>query len=62
MTPTGRPALRRIAGGGRFEAIHANYWLSGLSGHTIKHELDLRSCHFHTLDRVKAERAPKRWF
>jgi len=29
--------------GGRFEAIHANYWLSGLSGHTIKHELDLRS-------------------
>lgn len=43
-----------------FEAIHANYWLSGLAGHTIKHELDLPLvCTFHTLDRVKAEAGPE---
>ena len=46
--------------GGRFEAIHANYWLSGLSGHTIKHELDLPLvATFHTLARVKAEAGPE---
>jgi D-inositol-3-phosphate glycosyltransferase len=46
--------------GGPFEAIHANYWLSGLAGHTIKHELDLPlMCTFHTLDRVKAEAGPE---
>jgi D-inositol-3-phosphate glycosyltransferase len=45
---------------GDFEAIHANYWLSGLAGHTIKHELDLPLlCRFHTLDRVKAEAGPE---
>ncbi|MGP8059297.1 MAG: glycosyltransferase [Acidimicrobiales bacterium] len=43
-----------------FEAIHANYWLSGLAGHAIKHELDLPLvCTFHTLDRVKAEAGPE---
>jgi len=46
--------------GGPFEAVHANYWLSGLAGHTIKHELDLPlMCTFHTLDRVKAEAGPE---
>jgi D-inositol-3-phosphate glycosyltransferase len=46
--------------GGAFEAIHANYWLSGLAGHVIKHELDLPLvCTFHTLDRVKAEAGPE---
>jgi D-inositol-3-phosphate glycosyltransferase len=45
---------------GPFEAIHANYWLSGLAGHVIKHELDLPLvCTFHTLDRVKAEAGPE---
>jgi D-inositol-3-phosphate glycosyltransferase len=45
--------------GERFEAIHANYWLSGLAGHAIKHRLDLPLiCTFHTLDRVKAEAGP----
>jgi D-inositol-3-phosphate glycosyltransferase len=45
---------------GPFETIHANYWLSGLAGHTIKHELDLPLvCTFHTLDRVKAEAGPE---
>ena len=38
------------------EAIHANYWLSGAAGHTLKHELGLPLVStFHTLDRVKAE-------
>ena len=38
------------------DALHANYWLSGVAGHTIKHELDLPLLStFHTLDRVKAE-------
>ena len=38
------------------DAIHANYWLSGVAGHHIKHELDLPLVStFHTLDRVKAE-------
>jgi len=38
------------------EVLHANYWLSGLAGHRIKHELDLPLVTtFHTLARVKAE-------
>ena len=46
--------------GGPYEAVHANYWLSGLAGHIIKHELDLPlMCTFHTLDRVKAEAGPE---
>jgi D-inositol-3-phosphate glycosyltransferase len=46
--------------GGPFEAIHANYWLSGLAGHTLKHELDLPLVStFHTLDRIKAEAGPE---
>ncbi|MGH9089719.1 MAG: glycosyltransferase [Acidimicrobiales bacterium] len=44
----------------RFEAVHANYWLSGIAGHAIKHELDLPLVStFHTLDRVKAELVPE---
>jgi D-inositol-3-phosphate glycosyltransferase len=46
--------------GGAFTSVHANYWLSGLSGHVIKHELNLPLvCTFHTLDRVKAESMPE---
>lgn len=38
------------------DAIHANYWLSGVAGHRLKHELDLPLVStFHTLARVKAE-------
>lgn len=45
---------------GPYEAVHANYWLSGLAGHAIKHELDLPLVStFHTLDRVKAEAVPE---
>jgi D-inositol-3-phosphate glycosyltransferase len=40
---------------GDAQAIHANYWLSGVSGHRLKHELDLPLVStFHTLARVKA--------
>ena len=36
--------------------LHANYWLSGVAGHRLKHELDLPLVStFHTLARVKAE-------
>jgi D-inositol-3-phosphate glycosyltransferase len=59
MTAPGGGALPEDQGG-PFEAVHANYWLSGLAGHVIKHELDLPLvCTFHTLDRVKAEAVPE---
>ena len=36
------------------DAVHANYWLSGVAGHTIKHALDLPLVStFHTLGAVK---------
>jgi D-inositol-3-phosphate glycosyltransferase len=39
----------------RFDAVHANYWLSGVAGHAIKHELDLPLLvTFHTAERIKA--------
>jgi D-inositol-3-phosphate glycosyltransferase len=38
------------------DLIHANYWLSGVAGHRLKHRLDLPLVStFHTLARVKAE-------
>lgn len=38
------------------EVLHANYWLSGLVAHRLKHELDLPFVStFHTLAKVKAE-------
>lgn len=43
-----------------FDAIHANYWLSGVVGHTLKHRWSLPLVStFHTLDRVKAEASPE---
>lgn len=53
-------ALDRLEGEGRrVDAVHANYWLSGVAGHRLKHErgIPLVST-FHTLDRVKAEPNP----
>lgn len=42
------------------EVLHANYWLSGVAGHALKHDLDLPlAVTFHTLDRVKAEADPQ---
>ena len=38
------------------DAVHANYWLSGVAGHAVKHELGLPLLStFHTLARVKAD-------
>jgi len=40
---------------GGVDVIHANYWLSGVAGHRLKHALDLPLVTtFHTLARVKA--------
>lgn len=45
---------------GGFDALHANYWLSGLAGHRLKHELELPLVStFHTLARVKAQASPE---
>lgn len=53
--------LRAMSAAGiETDAIHANYWLSGVAGHALKHELDLPLIStFHTLDRVKAEASPE---
>ncbi len=47
---------QHLEDGSGVDALHANYWLSGLAGHRLKHEkgLPLVST-FHTLARVKAE-------
>ena len=48
--------MARMAVGRQPDAIHANYWLSGVVGHALKHELDLPLVStFHTLARVKGE-------
>ncbi|MGI9644320.1 MAG: glycosyltransferase [Ilumatobacteraceae bacterium] len=45
-----------FAAHGRPDVIHGNYWLSGLVGHELKHDLDVPFVStFHTLARVKAE-------
>ena len=50
--------LDRIDESGPPDVIHANYWLSGVSGHLLKHRLELPLVStFHTLARVKAEEA-----
>ncbi len=42
--------------GDSYDALHANYWLSGAVAHRLKHVLDRPLvATFHTLDRVKAE-------
>ncbi len=47
--------LRHINAHGGTDIIHANYWLSGLSGHSLKHELNVPLVStFHTFARVKA--------
>jgi len=38
------------------ELVHANYWLSGMAGHALKHAMGLPLVTtFHTLERVKAQ-------
>lgn len=47
--------LDHIVADGGTDIIHANYWLSGLSGHSLKHELDVPLVStFHTFARVKS--------
>ena len=42
--------------GHAYDGLLANYWLSGVAGHRLKHELELPlTTVFHTLARVKAE-------
>lgn len=48
--------LEDLARNGGADVVHANYWLSGVVAHRIKHELDIPFVStFHTLARVKAE-------
>jgi D-inositol-3-phosphate glycosyltransferase len=45
-----------IAATGGVDVVHGNYWLSGVAGHRLKHQLDVPLVStFHTLARVKAE-------
>jgi D-inositol-3-phosphate glycosyltransferase len=47
---------RHIAASGGVDVLHANYWLSGIAGHRLKHRLNLPLVTtFHTLARVKAQ-------
>ncbi len=56
VDPMVRATLDLVDGGVRYDAIHANYWVSGAVGHRLKHELDLPLvATFHTLARVKAD-------
>jgi D-inositol-3-phosphate glycosyltransferase len=48
--------LDHLASNGGADVVHANYWLSGVVGHRLKHTLDVPFVStFHTLARVKAE-------
>ena len=48
--------LTAVGGADAADVLHANYWLSAMAGHRLKHELDLPLVStFHTLARVKAE-------
>jgi D-inositol-3-phosphate glycosyltransferase len=48
--------MAHIEAHGGVDVVHANYWLSGVAGHRMKHELGLPLVStFHTLSRVKAE-------
>lgn len=47
---------KHIEASGGVNVIHAHYWLSGLAGHQLKHEMNVPLVTtFHTLERVKAE-------
>ena len=48
--------LDHVRSGPAVDVVHGNYWLSGVVGHRLKHELDVPLVStFHTLARVKAE-------
>jgi D-inositol-3-phosphate glycosyltransferase len=48
--------LEHLAANGGADVVHANYWLSGVAAHRIKHALGIPFIStFHTLARVKSE-------
>ena len=48
--------MDHIRAEGGVDVVHANYWLSAIAGHKIKHALDVPLVTtFHTLARVKAQ-------
>jgi D-inositol-3-phosphate glycosyltransferase len=48
--------IDHIRATGDVDALHANYWLSGVAGHMAKHQLELPLVStFHTLARVKVD-------
>src|SRR5690606_17640106 len=50
-----RGVVQHLRTAGPVDAVHANYWLSGVAGHDIKHRLEIPLVStFHTLARVKA--------
>ena len=52
----GDEVIKHLENGQGADVVHANYWLSGLVAHRVKHELELPFvATFHTLARVKAE-------
>lgn len=52
----GDGVIDHLKNGPGVDVMHANYWLSGLVAHRVKHELDVPFVStFHTLARVKAE-------
>ena len=52
----GDGVIDHLKNGPGVDVVHANYWLSGLVAHRVKHELELPFVStFHTLARVKAE-------
>ena len=52
----GDAVIDHLKNGRGADVVHANYWLSGLVAHRVKHELELPFVStFHTLARVKAE-------
>jgi D-inositol-3-phosphate glycosyltransferase len=56
LTEFGDAVVEHIKNDSPADVLHANYFLSGLVAHRIKHELDLPFVStFHTLAKVKAE-------
>ncbi|MCU0259540.1 MAG: glycosyltransferase [Ilumatobacteraceae bacterium] len=60
----GAVVLDHLEARGGVDVVHANYWLSGVVGHRLKHALDVPLvATFHTLARVKAEGGdPEPWW
>ncbi len=56
VDPMVAATLDLVADGVTYDAVHANYWVSGAVGHRLKHALDIPLvATFHTLARVKAD-------